>query len=91
MRTKDRVRDYRRRNPHATVREIQDALNISSPSVVQYHLGTGTRVDRIAELEAAVREMRTPFASTLGHEDALERLREINRLTYAALAARLEA
>ena len=26
--------------------------------------------------------MRTPFASTLSHDDALERLREINRLTY---------
>lgn len=85
MRTKDRVREYRRANPLATVREIQSALSISSPSVVQYHLEVGTKVDRIAELEGAIRLMRTPFASTLNSHDALERLREINQLTYAAL------
>ena len=85
MRTKDRVREYRQANPSATVREIQAALGISSPSVVQYHLGVGTRVDRIGELEAAIRLVRTPFPSALSHEDALLRLREINNLTYAAL------
>jgi hypothetical protein len=85
MRTKDRVRQYRAEHPASTVREIQHALNISSPSVVQYHLDVGTRVDRVQELEAAIRMMRTPFASTLTHKDALHRLREINSLTYAAL------
>lgn len=91
MRTKDRVRNYRAMHPSATVREIQAALGISSPSVVQYHLGVETRVDRIGELEAALRMMRTPFASTLCHNGALERLREINNLTYAALGDGREA
>lgn len=85
MRTKDRVREYRMAHPSSTVREIQSALGISSPSVVQYHLEVGSKVDRIAELEAALRMVRTPFASTLKLDDALERLREINQLTYAAL------
>lgn len=79
MRTKDRVRAYRADNPAASVREIQDALGISSPSVVQYHLNTDTEVDRVVALLLLC---RTPFASTLTHEQALERLREINRITY---------
>jgi len=85
VRTKDRVRQYRSEHPSATVREIQSALGISSPSVVQYHLEVGTKVDRIQELETALRMARTPFASTLTHEDALHRLREVNQLTYAAI------
>lgn len=85
MRTKDRVRQYRAEHPSSTVREIQHALNISSPSVVQYHLAVGSWVDHVQELEAAIRMMRTPFASTLTHEEALHRLREINNLTYAAM------
>jgi hypothetical protein len=40
---------------------------------------------RIAELEEALRKVRTPFASTLTHEQALERLREINKFSYAVL------
>ena len=85
MKTRDRVLRYRERNPTATVREIQDALDISSPSVVQFHL---TSKGRRAELEDALRKVRTPFASTLSHEAALERLRQINRLTYQVLEMR---
>jgi len=84
-RTKDAVRDYRRTHPTSTVREIQKAIGISSPSVVQFHLENDSRVDEIAVLRNALLKIRTPFASTLDHEDALERLREINQLTYAAL------
>lgn len=84
-RTKDDVREYRRAHPSSTVREIQRALGISSPSVVQFHLENDSKVDEIAALRSALLKVRTPFASTLGHEDALERLREINQLTYAAL------
>ena len=82
MKTKDRVIAYRKRHPTATVREIQTALGISAPSVVQYHL---THVGQRASLEDALRQTRTPFASTLSHSEALARLREINRLTYAVL------
>jgi len=80
--TKERVLRYRERHPTATVREIQSALGISSPSVVQFHL---TNASRRATLEGALRSARTPFASTLSHEQALARLREINRMTYAVL------
>lgn len=38
--------------------------------------------NEIKRLRAALNAVRTPFASTLAHEAALERLRQINRLTY---------
>lgn len=82
MKTRERVLRYRERHPTATVREIQEALDISSPSVVHHHL---KHVGRRATLEDALRSTRTPFSSTLSHAEALERLREINRLTYAVL------
>lgn len=82
MKTRDRVLRYRDRHPTATVRNIQEALNISSPSVVHHHL---THSSRRTTLEEALRKVRTPFASTLSHDEALERLREINRMTYAVL------
>jgi len=80
--TRERVLKYRKQHPTATVREIQSALGISSPSVVQHHL---TNASKRATLESALRQARTPFASTLSHGEALARLREINRLTYAVL------
>lgn len=59
MRTKERVREYADKHPTATVREIQAALGLSSPSVVQFHLkvdSKGSMIEardkRIAELEA---------------------------------------
>lgn len=82
MKTRDRVMQYRKQHPTATVREIQSALGISSPSVVQHHL---TNASQRATIEDALRQTRTPFASTLSHSEALARLREINRLTYAVL------
>ena len=36
--TREMIAGYARKNPFATVRVIQKALSISSPSVVQYHL-----------------------------------------------------
>lgn len=61
MRTKDRVREYADKHPTATVREIQTALGLSSPSVVQFHLKVDSKDNiieakdkRIAELEAAL-------------------------------------
>ena len=82
MKTKEQVLRYRKEHPAATVREIQDALDISSPSVVHFHL---TNASRRSTLEDALRKARTPFASTLSHDGALARLREINRMTYAVL------
>lgn len=41
--------------------------------------------ERIEHLEAALRLARTAFASTLSIIDAHERLRQINRLTFAIL------
>lgn len=61
MRTKGRVREYADKHPTATVREIQTALGLSSPSVVQFHLKVDSKDNiieakekRIAELEAAL-------------------------------------
>ena len=56
MRTKDRVRAYAAENPSATVREIQKALKISSPSVVQFHLKTDAMCDTVKMLRAALAE-----------------------------------
>lgn len=36
--TRDRIIAYREVNPRATVRQIQEACGVSSPSVVHYHL-----------------------------------------------------
>lgn len=38
MNTRDAIKEYIRFHPAATVREIQEACKISSPSVVHYHL-----------------------------------------------------
>lgn len=66
MRTKDRVRAYRNNHPAATVREIQAALGISSPSVVQYHLDTDAKADKIALLREALEACATQLAHCLG-------------------------
>lgn len=65
-RTKDRVRDYRKQHPNATVREIQTALGISSPSVVQFHLTHDASADKIAMLRAALEDCETQLAHCLG-------------------------
>ena len=65
MRTKERVREYADKHPTATVREIQTALGLSSPSVVQFHLKVDSKDTiieakdkRIAELEAENTRLR---------------------------------
>lgn len=65
-RTKDRVREYAKRHPTATVREIQAALELSSPSVVQYHLTTRTRVDDVLLLRDALAACAKQLAHCLG-------------------------
>lgn len=58
MRTKDRVRRYRERHPASTVREIQIALGISSPSVVQFHLANSTKQDALEVLRKENKVLR---------------------------------
>lgn len=58
MKTRDRVRRYAKANPDATIRDIQQALKISSPSVVHYHLHSRTVCDRIDELKAQIEAMK---------------------------------
>lgn len=66
MRTKDRVRNYRERHPTATVREIMYALDISSPSVVQYHLTTDAKADDVALLRDALKDCVQQLSQCLG-------------------------
>ena len=65
-RTKERVRAYRDEHPDATVREIQIALGISSPSIVYYHLTTDAEADKVALLRAALDACATQLAHCLG-------------------------
>ena len=66
MRTKDRVREYAKHHPCATVREIQTALAISSPSVVQYHLTHDAKADKVALLRTALADCAKQLAHCLG-------------------------
>lgn len=81
MRTKDRVRKYAEKHPTATVREIQNALGISSPSVVQYHLTTNSKADAVALLRSALKDCAKQLAQCLGPDT------EAGRKAVAALAA----
>ncbi len=51
--TRDRILAYRAEHPDATVREIQAACGVSSPSVVQHHLKKAMyeKYDRTALIE----------------------------------------
>lgn len=50
MRTKDRVREYAAKHPASTVRGIQKALGLSSPSVVQFHMKVDAKDDKLRVL-----------------------------------------
>ena len=54
LKRKKQVRKYAAEHPGATIREIQDALGISSPSVVHRYLNTVTREDKIEMLREAL-------------------------------------
>lgn len=78
MRMKERVRQYRAKHPMSTVREVQKALGISSPSVVQYHLTTDTKDDAIKMLRAALDDCAKQLAHCLGPDtEAGRRAREV--------------
>lgn len=48
MRTKDRVRKYAKDHPKASVRDIQKALGLSSPSLVYFHLKVDSKDEQAA-------------------------------------------
>lgn len=79
MRTKDRVRRYAKKHPGKTVREIQTALGISSPSVVHFHLKPATKTDKITVLSDALsRIMACTGSSTEAHHIAAAALASID-------------
>ena len=80
-RTKDRVRAYRRRHPTATMREIQKALGLSSPSVVKFHLDNDARQDKVKLLRDALSDCAKQLAHCLGPDT------EAGRKAAAALSA----
>ncbi len=81
MRTKDRVRKYREKHPASTVREIMTALDISSPSVVHYHLTQDAKQDAVELLRDALKGCAKQLAHCLGPNT------EAGRKAKAALAA----
>ncbi len=74
MRTKERVREYAAEHPAATVREIQNALGISSPSVVQYHLKVDSKDDKVMMLRTALKTCMTQLAHCAGPETEAGRI-----------------
>lgn len=74
MRTKERVRQYRKEHPTATVRQIQKALGISSPSLVQYHLNVAAKVDKVVLLREALEACATQLAQCLGPDTEAGRM-----------------
>lgn len=57
MRTKDRVRKYAKDHPKASVRDIQKALGLSSPSIVHFHLKVDSKDDQINILRSALKKL----------------------------------
>lgn len=86
MRTKDVVRDYKRRNPNASLRQIQAALGISSPSVVKHHLDHDTKSDSIATLEDAMKRAIKIIDKNWFHQP--EKLPDAAAILRAALKTR---
>jgi len=68
VRTKERVREYAAKHPASTVREIQKALGLSSPSVVHFHLKVSAKQDKVVVLRAALKTCMTQLAHCLGPE-----------------------
>lgn len=81
MRTKDRVREYAAKHPCATVREIQKALGISSPSVVQFHIKVDAKDDKVKVLRSALETCMKQLAHCLGPQT------EAGRVAQRALDA----
>lgn len=65
--TKERVRDYRAKNPDASLRAIQKALGISSPSVVKFHLDNDRKRGEIMAVLKAANQRLLEHGDTLRH------------------------
>ena len=74
MRTKDRVRKYAKDHPAATVREIQKALGLSSPSVVHFHLKVDSKDDKVKILRSALKMCLTQIDLCLGPDTEAGRI-----------------
>lgn len=71
MRTKDRVRKYAKDHPKASVRDIQKALGLSSPSIVHFHLKVDSKDDKVKVLRSALKTCMTQIDLCLGpHTEA---------------------
>lgn len=74
MKTKAQVRKYASDHPGATIREIQSALGISSPSVVHFHLNKMTHADRVQMLRDALKACSKQLAHCLGPDTEAGRM-----------------
>jgi len=63
--TKERIANYLARNPKASLREVQRALGISSPSVVHFHLNHVGKTQAAILALADEIENYVPVAATL--------------------------
>lgn len=71
MRTKGRVRKYAKDHPKASVRDIQKALGLSSPSLVNFHLKVDSKDDKVKILRSALKTCMTQIDLCLGpHTEA---------------------
>lgn len=60
------MRAYAEKHPTATLREIQKALGISSPSVVHFHLKVDAKQDKVKVLRNALVTCMKQLAHCLG-------------------------
>ena len=63
-----KVREYAAMHPCATLRDIQAALKISSPSVVYFHLKSHSKLAKVEVLTDALRGI----IGAAGHPDGAE-------------------
>lgn len=89
MRTKDRVREYAAKHPASTVRGIQKALGLSSPSVVQFHLKVDAKDDKVRVLNRDCRWLEDQMKRIHRATDLdAERLRRVAAEILVAAAKR---
>lgn len=74
MRTKDLVRKYAKDHPEASVRDIQKALGLSSPSLVHFHLKVDSKDDKVEILRSALKTCMTQLAHCLGPQTEASRI-----------------
>lgn len=73
------MRRYLIAHPSATVREIQVALGLSSPSAVHYHLRKVDRVDALKDRIADIARRIRYAADMVGDDELPEQLHALAR------------